>query len=230
MPDIKIVVATHKEYELLKQNYLFPVHVGAKQASISLPYQRDDEGDNISVKNKYYCELTGLYWAYKNLKADYIGLCHYRRYFNLDNIDVGKYELILPKKRHYYIETVYSQFKHAHGSLSLDLTRNIIEKNYPEYLDAFDLLMNSRSLHLYNMFIMKYDIFIDYCDFLFNVLNELEKQLGNIDRIYGYVGERLLDVYIIQNNIEYKEVSLINTEKTNWPKKITNFLIRKIKG
>jgi len=230
MSGIKIVVATHKEYNLLNQEYLFPIHVGAKLSSIDLSYQRDDEGDNISIKNKYYCELTGLYWAYKHLKSDYIGLCHYRRYFNLDNIQINNYDVILPKKRNYYIETVYSQFKHAHGSLALDLARKTIQDKYPEYLIYFDKQMNKRSLHIYNMFIMKYEIFLDYCEFLFNILNDVEKNLGNIDRIYGFLGERLLDVYLMKNNIQYKEVDLINTESINWPKKISNFLIRKIKG
>lgn len=36
-------------------------------------YIGDNTGDNISLRNPNYCELTGLYWAWKNLKCDYIG-------------------------------------------------------------------------------------------------------------------------------------------------------------
>lgn len=228
--DIKIVVATHKKYDIPNYDYLLPVHVGSAMSNINLPYQRDDEGLNISNKNNTYCELTGLYWAYKNIKADYIGLCHYRRYFDIDNIDISKYNVILPKKRHYYIETVYDQFKHAHGSVGLDTAREVIKEYYPEYLNSFDTQMNSRSLHIYNMFIMKYDLFIDYCDFLFDVLNKIENKLGDVDRLYGYIGERLLDVYLSKNNTEYKEVKVNNTEPINWVKKIYEFLRRKIKN
>ena len=54
----------------------------------------DNEGDNISFKNKSYCELTTQYWAWKNQSADYYGFCHYRRYFsfsqkNLQEADCG---------------------------------------------------------------------------------------------------------------------------------------------
>ena len=225
--NLKIIVATHKKYDIPEKEYLLPVHAGASISDIELAYQKDNEGINISDKNKTYCELTALYWAYKNLKADYIGLCHYRRYFDIDNLDISKYDVILPKKRHYYIETVYDQFKHAHGSIGLDTLKDVLIDYYPDYLDSYNKQMNKRSLHIYNMFIMKYDIFIDYCDFLFDVLNKVEDKLGDVDRLYGYLGERLLDIYIDKNNIDYKEVNVINTEKVNWIKKVFDFLKRK---
>lgn len=53
-----------------------PLHVG-REGKSDLGYQGDNTGDNISLKNANYCELTGLYWAWKNLNADYIGLVHY---------------------------------------------------------------------------------------------------------------------------------------------------------
>ena len=78
--DIKILVATHKKYWMPKDDIYFPIHVG-REGKADLGYIGDNTGDNISAKNANYCELTGLYWAWKNLKCDYIGLCHYRRYF-----------------------------------------------------------------------------------------------------------------------------------------------------
>lgn len=228
--NIKIIVATHKKYDIPDKEYLLPVYVGSALTNYNLTYQRDDVGNNISIKNKTYCELTALYWAYKNLQADYIGLCHYRRYFNIDNVDISKYDVILPKKRHYYIETVYEQFKHAHGSLGLDVAREVIEQYYPDYLDSFDLQIRKKSLHIYNMFIMKYEVFIEYCEFLFGVLSKIEDRIGDVDRLYGYIGERLLDVYLTNNNYRFKEVNIINVEPINWPKKIYHFLERKIKN
>ena len=227
---IKILVAAHIKYDLPKEEYYLPIFVGAAISEFDLPYQRDDEGENISNKNNTYSELTAMYWAFKNLKADYIGLCHYHRFMDVQNIIIEDYEVILPKKRHYYIETVYSQYKHAHGSAGLDMARTIISRDFPDYLEAFDECMNRRSLHIFNMFIMRYDIFISYSSFLFDILFKIEKELGNVSRLYGYISERLLDVYLEKNHIPYKEVKEIETEHIDWPKKIYHFLKRKYIG
>jgi hypothetical protein len=50
-----------------------------------LDFPGDNTGDNISEKNPLYCELTGVYWAWKNLECDVTGLVHYRRYFGKKN-------------------------------------------------------------------------------------------------------------------------------------------------
>lgn len=80
---IEIYVACHKPSELPDNPLFVPIHVGAAIAKRRLPgLVRDDEGDNISAKNPQYCEMTAQYWAWKHSKADYIGLCHYRRYLS----------------------------------------------------------------------------------------------------------------------------------------------------
>ena len=82
MKNVKMLVATHKKYQMPKDKLYLPVHVGA-EGKTDLGYQKDNVGETISNKNPYFCELTALYWAWKNLNEDYIGLCHYRRYFTL---------------------------------------------------------------------------------------------------------------------------------------------------
>ena len=126
----KIIVVTHKKYRMPQNSVYVPLYVGAAGKNIT-GYYRDDIGDNISLKNPYFCELTGLYWAWKNLDYDYLGVTHYRRYFTLKRLAgirtgrssvqekmkyilnekeiiqlEAKYDIIVPQKRRYIIETL----------------------------------------------------------------------------------------------------------------------------
>ncbi|MGN0983387.1 MAG: DUF4422 domain-containing protein [Gemmiger sp.] len=247
---ITIIVATHKAYLMPDMPMYLPVQVGSA-ISKPLPYTRDDSGYNISEKNPTFCELTGLYWGWKNLDAAYLGLCHYRRYFSrrrtgsrwariLTEAEARRLlqttDVILPKKRHYWIETNYTQYIHAHHQRDLNTTRQILSERYPGYLAAYDAVMARTSGHRFNMFIMKKELLDAYCGWLFDVLFELERRLdiSGYDavsrRVFGYVGERLLDVWVETNHIEYQELPVVNMESQNWPKKISQFLLRKWNG
>ena len=242
-----IIVATHKAYQMPADSIYVPVQVGA-EGKASLGYVVDNTGDNISAKNKNYCELTGLYWAWKNLDADYIGLAHYRRHFSVKSKGdkwasiltteelatlVQDYDVVLPKPRNYFIESNYSQYVHAHHAIDLDTTREIISEKYPGYLRAYDAYMKRTIGHRFNMFIMKKEKFNDYCSWLFDILFELEKRLDisqynqNDSRVFGFVSERLIDVWLETNSIKYKEIPCMFMEKQNWIVKGFNFLKRK---
>lgn len=80
MSVINIAVACHKPSRLPKNGLLVPVQVNSINSKNRMNMAHDDEGDNISFKNPNYCELTAQYWEWKNVKADYYGLCHYRRF------------------------------------------------------------------------------------------------------------------------------------------------------
>ena len=143
-------------------------------------------------------------------------------------------DVLLPIPRNYYIETNYSQYVHAHNKEDLDTTREIISEMYPEYLAAYDSSMKKTIGHRFNMFIMKKDKFDAYCKWLFDILFELENRLDISDysdndaRVFGFVSERLLDVWIETNNIPYKNLPYIFMENQNWFSKGFNFLKRKI--
>ena len=78
--NIKIYIAAHKKANLPQKEGYVPIQVGS-QLHDDLGYLKDNQGDNISIKNPNYCELTGLYYIWKNTNSDIIGLTHYRRYF-----------------------------------------------------------------------------------------------------------------------------------------------------
>ncbi len=250
MTTIAIIVATQTKYRMPDDGIYIPLQVGA-EGEPDIGYARDDAGENISEKNANYCELTGLYWAWKNVNADYIGLVQYKRYFaagkgsdkwkrvaSCDDVMriLKETDVILPKKRDYYIETTYSQYVHAHHAADLDITREIIAEIYPDYLPAFDRNMKKSAGHKFNMFIMRKDIMNAYCEWLFSVLAELEARLDISGysqynaRVFGFVAERLLDVWIDTNKISYKEMPVVYMERQNWIVKGGKFLLRKVKG
>lgn len=257
--DVKIIVATHKKYQMPKDDIYIPLQVNAeKNGKIEGFDYQDNTGDNISIKNPYFCELTGLYWAWKNLQNDYIGLVHYRRYFSESkhipkttdekfNVVLNKkqvnellnnHDIILPKKRNYYIENLYSHYEHTMYVEPLNEVQKIIAEKSPEYLEEFEKLHTRTSAHMFNMFIMKKEILNEYCEWLFDILFELEKRMKNQQnnydtfhaRFYGRVSELLLDVWINTKGLKYTEVKVIDMEKINWWKKGTSFLKAKFFG
>ena len=251
MKNIVILVATHKSAQMPEDDIYLPIQVGAQNNSVDLGFVKDDEGENISQKNPHYCELTALYWAWKNLEADYIGLTHYRRHFIMNHAGdkwsrvasreyieslLDSNDIILPKPRNYYIETSYSQYVHAHHKEDLDYTRDIISEKYPEYISEYDKLMNSTKGHRFNMFIMKREYYDKYMEWLFDILFELENRLdissySDYDkRVFGFVSERLLDVWVQTNKYSYIELPVQYMEKQNWIVKGGRFLKRKFIG
>lgn len=249
--DIKILIATHKDYFMPHDTMYLPVKVGNKLGNNDFGFQGDDEGDNISEKNPNFCELTALYWGWKNLKADYIGLAHYRRHFSFKHIDTNwesvltqkqaeylcqNYDVILPAKRRYWIETIESHYKHTHDVRHLKITREIIANSYSEYLPAYDKVMRCRSAHMFNMFIMKKTLADEYCSWLFDILFRLEKRvdLKDVDpfqaRLFGRVSEFLLDVWLMTKRVGYKDIGYVQIGPHNFWKKVKFFLMAKLFG
>lgn len=253
--NIKIIVASHKKYQMPTDEMYLPLQVGAAGKE-SIGFTKDDSGDNISAKNPFYCELTGLYWAWKNLNADYIGLVHYRRYFSLAKkipksenerfkVVLSKTQaenalkdcdVILPKKRNYFISSVYNHYKNTMYIETLDEAGKVIAKKYPEYLKAFENLHHTTKLHAFNMFIMKKEILNEYCTWLFDIIDEVVKNLPPEKysdfhaRYPGRISERLLDVWINTNHIKYTEIKVIDMQHVNWLKKGFAFLKAKFSG
>ena len=252
----KIIIATHKKYDMPKDKIYLPVRVGAALADDDFGYQRDDEGENISKKNPYYCELTGLYWAWKNCDAKYIGLVHYRRHLGIKKtlattparrmkkvlteaqlrLLLADNDIILPKKRNYFVINLYSHYESTLYVEPLDAVRKIIMEDYPEYYAEMRKLEKRKTAHLFNMFIMRKDILDDYCSWLFEVLGKLEKTTNPKEydafhaRFYGRISELLLDVYVRTKNLKYAEVPVINIEGENLVKKGVGYATSKVFG
>lgn len=199
----------------------------------------DDIGENISLKNPMYCELTAQYWAWKNEDADYYGFCHYRRYFsfssqklsedvygaiNYDYLDetvcdelrlndeqaitamVSKGDFFVGKQtnlKKVKQKNLYTQYRDTPDLHIEDLkcAISVLKELYPDFAESADEYMNGHIFYPCNMFVMKKEIFFDYCEWLFNILGEVEKRIDisnySIEgyRTIGHISERLLGIY-----------------------------------
>ena len=249
--DMKVLVVVHKPYWVPSNSLYQPIQVGFAP-EIDPGFLRDNAGDNIADRNAFFCELTALYWAWKNDTSDVLGLCHYRRYLGdnrfwekkkdriLNEKQVRSFlapvDIILPKKRRYWIETRESQYAHAHHIEDLWTTEAVLLEKYPDYVPAWKHMLGTRSGHICNMFVMRRELLDEYCTWLFDILFEVEKRLDissyseNDSRVFGFLGERLLDVWVETKRLRYVEVPMINLERQHWLKKGTSFIKRKING
>ena len=278
--DIKIFVSHRIDLDsvTIENSLYYPVRCGAifdKKKESLIP--GDDTGDNISKKRKSFCELTVLYWAWKNSEADYYGLCHYRRYlsfadeeyksspFGVINCDFinersikkfGLYEekmrpiienndLVIAKALNVSnidarMKTMrkYCEIYDNNFNLEdLDVLFKVLDEKYPEYSNfAKEYYAQPMSVS-YNCFVMKKDIFFHFCEWLFDILFEVEKKIDATNyseyklREIGFFSEHLLGIYIdyLKANTTYKinERQIVFFENTEQEKRLEPFFKEK---
>ena len=233
-----VYIISHKKFKGFTDDASYrSVQVGAFRGHIDGFDYYDDEGDNISAKNPNFCELTGLYWIWKQRlsedrrKGKYIGLVHYRRFFSdsfygkqaLNNKKIVKLlkkgDIVLPFNNvdPRTVQVMYCD--HSGFQSDLDKVRKILSDKYPDYVRDYDSFLKGHDNYFFNMFITTPELFDQYCKWLFDILFTLEPEtdLTNYNayqkRIYGFLSERLLNVWVRHNHLKVVEVSVVNTEE-----------------
>lgn len=227
-----IYIAAHKKFDVPRLENYVPIQVGA-EGKESLGYLQDNTGDNISIKNQNFCELTGLYWIWKNTTDEYKGLVHYRRYFGKSNLSSKMTNVYTYDEMHDFLKGAdivlpYIEYFKQNAKEEIliecctpeifDALRNIIKGKYYEYLQSFDQYFAQNKTVLFNMMFCRSELFDGYCEWLFSILFELEQQVS-LDglnsyqqRLFGFLSERLLNVWIIKNKLEVCNVKVLNVE------------------
>lgn len=223
-----IYIVSHKDAPFLRNHpdgYI-PLLVGKKQHELAPSLSGsvcDDTLDNIAALNPYFCELTGLYWIWKNCKDEMKGLVHYRRFFvNNRQSSVGNsplemssvleslasYDCIVPVERP-LLQNVKRDYARHHDSTDLDEVRTSIASRHPSQVAIFDKCMGERYIYPYNMIIARSKAFDEYCSWLFPILFDV---YGRIDiagrddyqkRAIGFLSERLLRVWLLISGYSY---------------------------
>lgn len=234
--NMKIYEMTHKEFAQITKSPIYtPLWVGAKNKKVPDKYLRDDCGDEISERNQSYCELTGMYWIWKNSREDIVGVCHYRRYFTKERNLLPKlfllsekqiyrimqeYDVILPQRNHheYSDSTALDFYARIHDVEDWNIVKGIIKDHYPEYYEDLLWFENEKIGYCYNMIISKKNTYDDYCEWLFDILFQAENviKMRNHDkynqRVYGFLSERLINIWIRHNHLLVKEVPVFQTD------------------
>lgn len=197
-------VITHKhfEYHNLPNGYV-PLLVGANKNKNPDQFISDNTGKNISDKNPNYCELTGLYWIWKNTSDQNVGISHYRRYFSkfsgknyfyLNMLLKGKMDIVDSRTLDGYLDngfdwvvslpqsggpgSLWQQYSYNHNIKDIELLRAVINKVSPEYITSFDKVMKENTMaSFYNMFYTSRKEFNAYAEWLFKILFEVEKRV-----------------------------------------------------
>lgn len=223
MPFIRMYMAKSHLDKPLRGNvalpgYVFPLQVGADCCDMRVADIADNTGEHISWKNGNYCELTALYWMWKNKltavgcedgeKGQYFGLCQYRRGFDFSEDDLLRLidndaDVVLPYPLPYETDI------HAHHERYIkegdwNAMLQALGELQPEYAEVFPEILSQQYLYNYNVILAKKNVLCDYCDWLFPILERTEqlsmpKGSERSDRYIGYMGETLETLYFMKN-------------------------------
>lgn len=215
---LHVYVACHTADHVLKEkmprrSFEIPIQAGAALTDRRIAAVLDNEGENISEKNRKYCELTALYWIWKHGKADYLGLSHYRRRFDISEQMAMK----LPESHIDVVVTVpvlnvkgvKQQYSRDHIETDWNICMRTVKTLSPQYRDAAEKIEKGNYYYGYNMLIARREILDQYCEWLFPILFQCEKEIGDREDTYqgryiGFLAERLMTVFLERHKKEYK--------------------------
>jgi hypothetical protein len=252
--NISIIIATHKRYQMPEDSIYLPVQSGSSIYP-NLGYQNDNTGDNISRKNKSYNIMCVMYWAWKNIDSEFIGIVHYRRHFTIKKFKrsindvlnrsevesiLKETEIILSPKRYYPFLTIKQHYIYTKGGYveihrrDIQVLREVLDELHGGYIPSFDIVMKRNYYHSGHLLIMSKKYYNEYSEFIFTVGDEVEARLKDerpdLTRYIASLTELLIDVWIIKNDYKFKEVDLLEFEKPNFFKKLVLFIRRTITG
>ena len=203
----------------LQSKYNCPVYEKEIQVGAALTSRRlspnvltDCDGENISTKNRQYCELTALYWIWKNTKEDVVGLSHYRRHFILpdnwqDIMYTNDIDVILPVPTFVY-PNIRENYKERHDPSDWEYMMYYLEQNYPNDFNEAEEVFSKNLYFPCNMFIVRRKILDDLCSWMFPIIDAVVKHGGvkedtYLNRYPGFISERLITLYFFRKSINY---------------------------
>ena len=254
--DVGVYVVTHKDVQLaaLPEGYKI-IHAGHERAQQDFGYAGDDTGDNISQLNRYLDEITALYWLWKNTAHTHTGIVHYRRFFTSNvvqtdlinanqDFDATKilsaaeiqqilrdHDIILNTEfigdRNQLELMLYSTGQPDLVRVSEKIVRKHLAAAQPDYLDAYDAVMNGFIFFICGIFITRRNILDAYCKWLFSFVLDATieirdniilggQKLEDVPHVYSrmmsYFSERMLTIWLTKNHLRIKTLPIMYRE------------------
>ena len=237
--ELAIYVVSHKKHSITElPNGYVTIHAG-RALGTDLGYIGDDTGDNISELNPYLNELTALYWIWKNAPQQIVGIAHYRRFFsnktgnkfNIADILTGDqarellnhYDMLIgnesmfPANSQRCVMVYDAEYNEQLAVSAINVIKKMLGRHQPEYVDAFEQIMNGQCLFPCSMMITRKYVFDAYCQWLFSfILPAFEEFRGSLEnvsvrrkRILGFIAERMFGVWLLKNRLRLREFPIM---------------------
>ncbi len=218
----KIYVARSVSDVPLKAGYMLGRDEAVLQVGAALTDRRiaedvltDCGGENISARNRQYCELTGLYWVWKNAEEDYVGLAHYRRHFLLpedwlERAVANGVDAILPVPL-YVAPSIAENYRQRHDASDWDYLMEYFAARLPEEYDAAVKVFDGNLYSPCNMLIAHKEVVERLCAWLFPIVDAVAEHGGHKSDSYrnrypGFISERLITFFFEEHRREYNIV------------------------
>lgn len=175
----------------------------------------DNVGENISSKNRQYCEMTGTYWVWKNTRNKWKGIEHYRRHLLIEpKMLEEEVDVIMPFPYMCYPNTI-SQFRRFVSEPVLLCLLKALQDIHPDEYEEYRRIMYGRFQYTYNLVVAREEVFDAYCEWFFNITAYIEKMAGEVPEIketraLSYIAEVLTNLYFMYNS---KNLNIRHVEK-----------------
>lgn len=227
--NLDIFIFTHRDFEKKPTNPCYKI-VSIEDIEIKSNLEHivcDKSKENIFEKEHGYSELARIHYIWKNYPLkDYVGTAHYRRYFDFYN-DIPNmneiftyHDAILPNFSLGW-NNIYQNYVCCHSRKDITLILDIICKYYPEYFDSAIETMAYDKFYPCNIFVLKKEMFNEWCEFMFGVL-------GKFDEINGFKTDNDILQHVIENHVEYTDLKGWPNQKPEYQARIEAFLSERL--
>ena len=199
---------------------LFPFEVsiqaGASLSDVSIAEMKDNTGINISEKNRMYCEMSAVYWIWKNTDHDWIGVEHYRRHLLVKpEMLKNDVDAIMPLPYICYPHEM-AQFLRFTTENVLNALLKALKELHPDEYEEYHEILYGKYQYTYNLVCARRCVFDNYCKWFFEITEYMERTMGNEvpelleTRAFSYVAEVLTNLYFMYHQ---KDLRIWHVEK-----------------